>query len=172
MAANSYIADRLDAMCDQVGHPDYSLHEFVTGVRLAAKELRSDGPSHRSEIGAQTQSWHENAQDGHGDKRQRPSLDEQVAWLEATARGHAEDIKQRGDQPGPGTAMIEAILATVRSARSAIEPTGAKLDAICDAIFGIDWRGDDPSIKESCLREAREIYEIAVGRSDSGGDRG
>mgnify|MGYP001565507264 CR=1 FL=1 len=38
------VAARLRAMCDQVGHPDYSLVEFVIGVQEAANALESLSP--------------------------------------------------------------------------------------------------------------------------------
>lgn len=41
---NDKLANRLEAMLHQVGHPDYSLKEFYEGIKLIVLELRQERP--------------------------------------------------------------------------------------------------------------------------------
>ena len=43
-----------------------------------------------------------------------------------------------------------------------LEPTREKLEELCDAMFSEEWR--DYSYPEACLKEAREIYDLVIGR--------
>lgn len=48
-----------------------------------------------------------------------PSLAEQIAWTQSMRDDHVAAVRQRGDEEGPGTWMIEAILRSLQSLQSA-----------------------------------------------------
>ena len=68
--------DRLGAMIDQVGHPDYSLREMVDGMRQIRDEmivLRAAPPTTKPSGEAVAWIWH--YRDGHKSLRWRPDHD-------------------------------------------------------------------------------------------------
>lgn len=96
----------------------------------------------------------------------KPSLEQQIAWVQSLHNDHVTAVQKRGDAPGEGTLMIAAILESLQSAQplSSQDTTAVvtKMHALCCEIDKFpDF--DDLGIEQVKVRSAllRDIEQKA-----------